>query len=1216
MKANAVAAVEKAQLEEEVVVETEVARVFMSFEEEVALVRPIMASQQEESPDADVALSQESGLSCSGARLQAQVSAAVDRLKSLNETYRHSFARVFLRSFDHIASSVEGAVKLDTLCCRLVDVLVKTAADAEAFAVSRCASGHPLRKITSRGRSAKPSLSCSICCRLLGDDVARWCSCDTCKWATCASCAASGGSLSVLLLHRVAELFGGSQCKSVAAPRDRMVRTFMARVFVRTLPSALSSVEGEARERIAALASTVLHRFTRDKATAIRLAAAHGWSHLGTEDSYRALARLAAEDPRAAIRSSAIMRLQHDGNTSESSVMQFSGRSYDVSPAVRRRFYSILAGQTSPSGKDPTLLARGLEDSEQGVRSHLCKAALLKLWSKPDIQMKDLLEVLQELRVDQSPAAMQFAEELAGRVLQAKLELVDSPIPQPAPGAEAHVWLLWRIQCTKVNRDTCCARMGLKQVVEQVEESLDGIAEFALRQVLLALLAMTHTASSQRNAPADVEDDDIHIRTKRFALQVLSYRMSDSQGMDEECCLASKEWPSCVALAAALLSAATPQQAQQKRLTMSSHAAACYSTAVAAVLDHCRKTLGSALPLTSAPEDWSEHAGIILHVLRVLEATLPWHCHLAADDPLHAVVSEWLQPVCAMADQAEAEMGEHMPVVWLQARALAVRCVALHASVAGDDKVEAHWLFFLSVLQLPTASTGAGLAAAEAVVQTCLQFLADALLQGHQDDRLPEASNEFFETVASRILQHPPPVGGPWLASPGADASAAVPRLAEDKADIEKGMSPRLRRSVANCLCSLFLYTGGGVEFSKKDFTKAHQVAPGASWALAWLLMDAFCTQLSSPPCQAEANDRHDSMQEIATAAAHRGQLLRFFTCLGRSSTSHARLLAAAVETFLSTDLWKLGLPMNLWHGFCWSVLSLPRLLRLCSVELLQLHPRRGAHPPADLESISNGDALSLRLWYECLWLPLAVRCLELPAARAPDRKRRTLGKSFAGGPLQRAKAKEQAKHMSVLALSLQAAASVLAPIAAGTQQTQAGQADGDLHHRSTGVLWLLRRSLQDILKAWHPIAKDLDGLGGQKAFSIVESLCQSFGPDASDDHSVEEEYTAARRRRANLSQSIASLGVDAASMVVVATKEAKLSANMLQELMINRNQQGCESKEVKLEGKAKPGVKSRRVLQKRETMSDDDSDAKETEGMNLKFLMERPAKVAKTERS
>ena len=103
-----------------------------------------------------------------------------------------------------------------------------------------------------------------------------------------------------------------------------------------------------------------------------------------------------------------------------------------------------------------------------------------------------------------------------------------------------------------------------------------------------------------------------------------------------------------------------------------------------------------------------------------------------------------------------------------------------------------------------------------------------------------------------------------------------------------------------------------------------------------------------------------DFLEEVAEEADHRGRLIRFFGCLGRASPTHARLLATAVEGFLSTDLWRLGVAVPLGMGRHWSSIQIPRLLRLFGREL------------------AAGDTCGgQELWLGSMWRPLAVLCLE-----------------------------------------------------------------------------------------------------------------------------------------------------------------------------------------------------------------------------------------------
>jgi len=312
-----------------------------------------------------------------------------------------------------------------------------------------------------------------------------------------------------------------------------------------------------------------------------------------------------------------------------------------------------------------------------------------------------------------------------------------------------------------------------------------------------------------------------------------------------------------------------------------------------------------------------------------------------------SLLEDWLCPALVRADAAEPLLGS---AGWSTVRALAVRCMALHAS-ADPAAAAAHWPFFASVLtrygpvaaSLPSGSEAA--AAAEAIVEACVLFLADVLLLHGADPsgvEGPQRVSDFFQAL-SQVL------GPPAAARAGSGMPPALP-----------GLPARLRRLVAERVCSLLLYGGAwsGREPPSPEDAASEPLHwhPSTSWLAAWLLLEAFY----QPPPPAAPNEAL-MPEEAAEEAAHRGRLLCFFGCLSRASLMHAELLAAAGEVFFSTELWRLGGQQTLGSSRSWRVVQLPRLVRFLSRQL----------------GIAYESRAGVALWLRAVWRPLALLCAE-----------------------------------------------------------------------------------------------------------------------------------------------------------------------------------------------------------------------------------------------
>lgn len=337
-----------------------------------------------------------------------------------------------------------------------------------------------------------------------------------------------------------------------------------------------------------------------------------------------------------------------------------------------------------------------------------------------------------------------------------------------------------------------------------------------------------------------------------------------------------------------------------------------------------------------------------------------------------AFLDDWLCPALVLADAAEPVLGT---AGWPSLRALAVRCLALHAS-AEPTITTSHWPFFVTVLSryvpvvgtLPLGSEAA--ASAEVIVETCVFFLSDVLLL-LQSAAVTEScldgghcATQLFEALA-QILN---PSTVVVAACGGEDIGGGD--VAAPTAEQQRRLPGGIRRRLSERLCTTLLYGGawaGQDELSEDPVSVLglHD-QPQLCWLLTWLLLEAFCQP--PPPATPPARGTTGAEQwldEASEKAAYRGKLMCFFELLLRASPVHAELAVVACEVFLSTGIWHLCTLAPLGTGLrTWRLIQMPRLVRLVS-RLLGV--AAGA-------TLAKGAAA--RLWLEAVWRPLALLCL------------------------------------------------------------------------------------------------------------------------------------------------------------------------------------------------------------------------------------------------
>lgn len=283
---------------------------------------------------------------------------------------------------------------------------------------------------------------------------------------------------------------------------------------------------------------------------------------------------------------------------------------------------------------------------------------------------------------------------------------------------------------------------------------------------------------------------------------------------------------------------------------------------------------------TAAETVFAELEQHLSRILSVAEAILVHtQADLSEDYHLFLLMEDLLHPALMIADSVP-------PVgLWPSLRALAVRCIALYASLSPETAGQ-HWNFFKSVLErhIPEVSTQnlrysvGDPTASERIIFSCVAFMTDALTLHGPGELEAQDSTGICQAVATLLA------GGSQI-------------------------SAWLRQAVAFRMCTLMVFHGIQLD-------SAHY------WVATWLLVQAFA-QVESPL----------SGNFALEASVFSGRLLRFFASLRSLSSHHMKVLAAASEGFLCCDLWRLGHLLPVVNQLP-TVLALPRLVRFLSREL------------------------------------------------------------------------------------------------------------------------------------------------------------------------------------------------------------------------------------------------------------------------------------------
>jgi len=736
------------------------------------------------------------------------------------------------------------------------------------------------------------------------------------------------------------------------------------------LASATSSVDDQSQ--IAAKAGKVLLSLSKDRAPAVRLAATRGLGLLKGEDFKAALLLLACKDPTPGVRAAALVGLGAHG-----AAVDAQSRSLDISSQVRLRLFEALTSsfkdQTEAQELPFDLIRSGLRDRSYQVRVACEECVCAWVSNRSSSSPEPLVDLMEQFL----SAGGADREEVAEATLHALLSKQEWAVAggaqeQSAQATELRSFaasLVWR-----VGRDRCSPHLEqapVAAILPLAEQALRALREGRggeLRQLLKALLASEGSTSE--------------------LLQVAKATLLEAD-LDDELLSGGATQSSVAGLAVAMIRRALGGGGQQGPASLMVVEVE-VNKAIASVLEEIWEGGLESLSrrfdrLLSKQASIGELAAVAdtlsgksSRALNIIEQTL---CQSSANAggsdfgnaaPLVGdLLEKWLCPLLTRADAAEPVLGG---TSWAVQRALAVRCMALSTSM-DPEAAASHWPFFVSVLGRygPIAASlepgNKALKAAEVITETCVLFLSDTLLlHGGPSGWLPNIAQHAKELFSSLLGV----LGPPSISSGGrqqASKAHSRPR-------------PALCRRLSERLITLMLYgtAWAGQEIVMNPSDKDLRPHAAASWALAWLLLEAFHRPPPGPSAAAFVEPGKMDC-EAAAAAAHRGRLLCFFGCLGRASAPHAVLLASAGEILLSTELWRLGAAKALLGGKAavsaasaaglrrWRHLQLPRLVRLLCQQLA-----------ASCTAGKASAGLSQRMantWLQCVWRPVALLCVE-----------------------------------------------------------------------------------------------------------------------------------------------------------------------------------------------------------------------------------------------
>ena len=462
----------------------------------------------------------------------------------------------------------------------------------------------------------------------------------------------------------------------------------------------------------------------------------------------------------------------------------------DVSTAVRVQLFSLLSNADHSAGAKFSLaLRQGLEDKTQAVR-RTCESMLQRLARKPNASaMSSLLSFVGQLFVcSGDPIFNELSAEKALRSLLASPDwcivaeesknslLHGDDVLSPEQAVVGRVALCLDAEVWSLEHALCGPGLLRKTL-----EALDRGDDFMLRQLLLVLLysnvqdsdkTLLHVATATLlRAPVNLnaiqtslafpEDSVQRSCRSTFHLAVLLAR--HSLGLSSRVGSKSQRHEgrfteSMVTVLNVLQNKATTDFDFREGLSaLAEHARQQHSLAsqLAEQLDGIRsararfvnvKDFVSAHVLQKDLENLQEKyessktaaealfAGLEQHLSRILSVAEAILAHtqadLSEDYHLFLLMEDLLHPALMIADSAPSSGS------WPAIRAMAVRCIALYASLSQETS-EQHWSFFRSVLErhIPEVSSRQRYSLGdpannESIILSCVAFMTDAIILG------------------------------------------------------------------------------------------------------------------------------------------------------------------------------------------------------------------------------------------------------------------------------------------------------------------------------------------------------------------------------------------------------------------------------------------------------------------------------------------------------
>ena len=460
----------------------------------------------------------------------------------------------------------------------------------------------------------------------------------------------------------------------------------------------------------------------------------------------------------------------------------------DVSASVRARLFSLLS-KVHPGAQLSLVLRQGLEDTTTAVRreceSMLQTFARSKNGAATTVALLSfvgqLLEssgdaVFNELSAEKALHCLLasadwcvVSEESIHSLLHSEeLSAEQAVVGRVALALDAEVWSLDK---------TLCGTGLLRKTLQ----ALDRGDEFMLRQLLLVLLysevrdsdrTLLHVATATLlRAPVNLQDTQATLAfpqdsvqrscrsTFHLAVLLARHSLGLTSRVSKSKVSESRFTESMLTVVEVLQTKATSDFSEFKEeginaLAEYGHSQHSLAQQLAVQLQQIRsarsqfvaaKDFVSACKLQKEMEDLQEKyeaarsaaekvfQGLEQHLSRILSVTdailAHTHADLSEDYSLYLLMEDILHPALMIADSAPGNLGS-----WPSVRALAVKCIALHASLS--QETSSHWNFFKSVLDrhIPEVTSRQRYdvgdpAASECIIFISVAFMVDSILQ-------------------------------------------------------------------------------------------------------------------------------------------------------------------------------------------------------------------------------------------------------------------------------------------------------------------------------------------------------------------------------------------------------------------------------------------------------------------------------------------------------